>query len=144
MTDRERMKTRITQIENMQYPQLCAMFAELFNGAACPANPRTIKNRLIYKIQEMTLGGIPQCDLKLLLEISGQKGAVPKTATPAKAQATSMIHYVRDWKGKKYDVTKISEKCYELDGVQYKSLSAVARAITGTRWNGKVFFGVKK
>ena len=43
-----------------------------------------------------------------------------------------------------YDVTKISDKCYELDGVQYKSLSAVARAITGTRWNGKLFFGVKK
>jgi hypothetical protein len=31
---------------------------------------------------------------------------------------------------------------YELDGKQYKSLSAVARAITGTRWNGKLFFGV--
>ena len=47
-------------------------------------------------------------------------------------------------KGKKYDVTEVSEKCYELDGKQYKSLSAVARAITGTRWNGKLFFGVTR
>ena len=143
MTDRERMKTRITQIENMQYPQLCAMFAELFNGAVCPTNTRTLRNRLIYKIQEMHLGGISQSDMQLLLEISGQKDAKFKTDSKV-AQTTSMIHYIREWKGKKYDVTQISEKCYELDGVQYKSLSAVARAITGTRWNGKLFFGVKK
>ncbi len=143
MTDRERMKTRITQIENMKYPQLCAMFAELFNGAVCPTNTRTLKNRLIYKVQEMHLGGISQRDMQLLLEISGQKGAKFKTGSKA-APTTSMIHYIREWKGKRYDVTQISEKCYELDGVQYKSLSAVARAITGTRWNGKLFFGVKK
>ena len=143
MTDRERMKTRITQIENMQYSQLCAMFAELFNGAVCPTNTRTLKNRLIYKIQEMHLGGISQSDMQLLLEISGQKDAKFKTGSKV-SPTTSMIHYIREWKGKKYDVTQISEKCYELDGVQYKSLSAVARAITGTRWNGKLFFGVKK
>ena len=144
MTDHERMKTKITQIENMQYPQLCAMFAELFNGAVCPTNTRTLKNRLIYKVQEMHLGGISQSDMQLLLDISGQKGARLGSSSQTAGQATSMIHYIREWKGKKYDVTQISEKCYELDGVQYKSLSAVARAITGTRWNGKLFFGVKK
>ncbi len=144
MTDRERIKTRISQIENMKYPQLCAMFAELFNGAVCPTNTRTLKNRLIYKVQEMHLGGISQSDMQLLLEISGQKGPQPGDHSQTAAPATSIIHYIREWKGKKYDVTQISEKCYELDGVQYKSLSAVARAITGTRWNGKLFFGVKK
>ena len=144
MTDHERMKTKITQIENMQYPQLCAMFAELFNGAVCPTNTRTLKNRLIYKVQEMHLGGISQSDMQLLLDISGQKGVRLGPSYQTAGQATSMIHYIREWKGKKYDVTQISEKCYDLDGVQYKSLSAVARAITGTRWNGKLFFGVKK
>ena len=144
MTDHERMKTKITQIESMQYPQLCAMFAELFNGAVCPINTRTLKNRLIYKIQEMHLGGISQSDMQLLLDISGQKGARLGSSSQTPVPATSMIHYIREWKGKKYDVTQISEKCYELNGVQYKSLSAVARAITGTRWNGKLFFGVKK
>ena len=144
MTDRERIKTRITQIENMKYPQLCAMFAELFNGAVCPTNTRTLKNRLIYKVQEMHLGGVSQSDMQLLLDISGQKGVRLGPSSQTAGQATSIIHYIREWKGKKYDVTQISEKCYELDGVQYKSLSAVARAITGTRWNGKLFFGVKK
>ncbi len=38
MTDRERMEARIARIENMKYPELCAMFAELYNGAVCPTN----------------------------------------------------------------------------------------------------------
>ena len=144
MTDRERMESRIARIENMKYPELCAMFAELYNGAVCPTNTRTLRNRLIYKIQEMHLGGISPSDMQLLIEISGQRDIKIKQGTPVKSPTTSMIHYIREWKGKKYDVTQISEKCYELEGVQYKSLSAVARAITGTRWNGKLFFGVKK
>ena len=144
MTDRERMKSKIAQIENMEYPGLSAMFAEFFPGATCPLHPRTLRNRLIYKVQEMYLGGLSQGDRELLLEISGQKEARLRTGSPVRTPTISMIHYVREWKGKTYDVTAVSEKCYELDGVQYKSLSAAARAITGTRWNGKLFFGVKK
>lgn len=144
MKDRERMEARIARIENMKYPELCAMFAELYNGAVCPTNTRTLRNRLIYRIQEMHLGGISPSDMQLLIEISGQRDIKIRQGTPVKSPTTSMIHYIREWKGKKYDVTQISEKCYELEGVQYKSLSAVARAITGTRWNGKLFFGVKK
>ena len=71
MTDRERMKSKIAQIENMEYPELSAMFAEFFPGAACPLHPRTLRNRLIYKVQEMYLGGLSQGDRELLLEISG-------------------------------------------------------------------------
>ena len=144
MTDRERMKAKIAQIEDMKYPELCAMFAELFDGAVCPTNTRTLRNRLIYKVQEMHLGGLSQGDLQLLIEISGQRGIKIDGGPSAKSPTTSVIHYIREWKGKKYDVTEVSESCYVLDGAQYKSLSAVARAITGTRWNGKLFFGVKK
>ena len=141
MTDYERMGNKITKIENMAYPELCAMFAELFNGAACPTNTRALRNRLIYKVQEMHLGGIAASDMQLLMSLVENDGTPQKQSSQAPA-ATSVIHYVREWKGKKYDVTEVSEKCYELDGKQYKSLSAVARAITGTRWNGKLFFGV--
>ena len=142
MTDYERMKNKIAKIENMAYPELCAMFAELFNGAACPANTRTLRNRLIYKVQEMHLGGISFGDMQMLMALI-ENGDMPKKQSTAAPIAKSVVHYVREWKGKKYDVTEISDKCYELDGKQYKSLSAVARVITGTRWNGKLFFGVK-
>ena len=45
--------------------------------------------------------------------------------------------------GKKYEVTALGNGKFEYDGTVYQSLSAIAREITGTRWNGKLFFGVK-
>ena len=51
--------------------------------------------------------------------------------------------YQRVWKGKKYEVTALGNGKFEYDGTVYQSLSAIAREITGTRWNGKLFFGVK-
>ena len=50
---------------------------------------------------------------------------------------------VRRWRGKDYYV-KVLDDGYEYDGVIYRSLSAVAKAITGSHWNGPLFFGVTK
>jgi hypothetical protein len=50
---------------------------------------------------------------------------------------------VRVWNDRRYEVTVLADG-YEFEGRTFRSLSAVAREITGTRWNGKVFFGLKK
>ena len=142
MTPNQKMREAIEDVENMSYAELRAKFYSFFGDAVCPLNSRTVKNRLIYKIQEMYLGGISAEDMQLLSDISGQRELVSNSQPDI--ASTAVVHYVREWKGVKYDVIEISDICYELDGKQYKSLSAVARAITGTRWNGKLFFGVKK
>ena len=49
---------------------------------------------------------------------------------------------IREWQGVEHTVTVLAEG-YEWQGRPYRSLSAIARAITGTRWNGLVFFGVR-
>jgi phosphatidate phosphatase PAH1 len=56
---------------------------------------------------------------------------------------TSGIRLIREFKGDKHEVTTL-ERGFEYKGRFYKSLSAIANEITGTRWNGKVFFGVAK
>lgn len=48
---------------------------------------------------------------------------------------------IREYKDKKYEVI-VLDKSFSYNGERYKSLSAIANKITGTRWNGKVFFGV--
>ena len=50
---------------------------------------------------------------------------------------------IREWQGGRHQVT-VLEKGFEYDGSAYRSLSAIARKITGTAWNGLIFFGVKK
>jgi hypothetical protein len=49
---------------------------------------------------------------------------------------------IREWQGIEHTVT-VRQEDYDYEGRPYKSLSAIARAITGTRWNGLVFFGLK-
>ena len=51
--------------------------------------------------------------------------------------------FIRQWQGKKNEVESTGS-AFLYNGESYKSLSAIARKITGTQWNGKVFFGVKK
>ncbi|MDD3594592.1 MAG: DUF2924 domain-containing protein [Candidatus Gastranaerophilales bacterium] len=51
------------------------------------------------------------------------------------------VKLIREFKGKKHEVIS-TEKGFEYKGENYRSLSAIANKITGTRWNGKVFFGV--
>lgn len=51
--------------------------------------------------------------------------------------------FIRSYKGIKYEV-QVSEKWFIYNGKNYKSLSAIAKLITGTQWNGKLFFGVIK
>ena len=49
---------------------------------------------------------------------------------------------IREWQGVLHEVTALADG-YEWQGRRYKSLSAIARAITGTRWNGPLFFGLR-
>jgi hypothetical protein len=50
---------------------------------------------------------------------------------------------LREWQGVEHTVTVLADG-FDYDGRPYKSLSAIARAITGTRWNGWLFFGLRK
>ena len=59
----------------------------------------------------------------------------------AAASATPGTHLVRDWNGRTYRV-QVTEAGYVLDGTTYRSLSAVAKRITGTAWSGPRFFGL--
>jgi hypothetical protein len=61
---------------------------------------------------------------------------------PAKDRPIAGTRLVRGWQGVEHCVT-VRDDDFEYQGRPYKSLSAVARAITGTRWNGLIFFGLK-
>ena len=66
-----------------------------------------------------------------------------KRAFPDGRKVGSGARLVRIWKGERYEATVRDDGRYEYGGEIYSSLSAIAKAITGTHWNGKLFFGVK-
>lgn len=60
-----------------------------------------------------------------------------------KFEVSTGTRFIREFKGKKYEVTAL-DKGFSYNSKTYKSLSSIANEITGTRWNGKKFFGVAK
>src|SRR6185503_2918728 len=97
-----------------------------------------------YRIQELAYGGLkPETIARL--EALGEEfdgGNVVTRRTRLNDRPIAGTTLIREWDGIEHCVTVLQEG-YEYQGRPFKSLSAVARAITSTRWNGWVFFGLK-
>lgn len=103
-----------------------------------------LRRRLAYRIQELHFGGLSDNDKEILIRIA-DGDPMANLQNKAKGMISKLrgTRYQRVWKGKKYEVIVLGDGTFEYDGTVYQSLSAIAREITGTRWNGKLFFGVK-
>ncbi|MBX6322412.1 MAG: DUF2924 domain-containing protein [Rhodospirillaceae bacterium] len=133
---------RVAALKTTPTPRLKAMWRELFDREPPPYNRRFLESRLAYRIQELAYGGLkPQTIERLdaLAEALGDPKAPRRRSLERPIAGTRLI---REWQGVEHCVTVLDEG-FEYQGRRYKSLSAIARAITGTRWNGLVFFGLK-
>ena len=138
------MAKEIADVYGMGVEELQRRFEELYGFHPGQTSIVTIRNRIIYRIQENYLGGVSQEDLDFLNElIANDQLANLVRKQPTRISKTVGARYTRMWRGKKYEVIVCGENKFEMNGKLYTSLSAAARAITGTRWNGKLFFGVK-
>jgi hypothetical protein len=116
---------------------------ELFETEPPPYNRRFLENRLAYRIQELAYGGLTAETIErldaLAHELEGKPG---KRRRGLERRPTAGTRLIRTWKGVEHSVTVRTEG-FEYRGKPYGSLSAIVRQITGTRWNGLVFFGLK-
>lgn len=145
MTSHEPILARLAALKAMTVNELKAEWQVLFDVPA-PNNSRTfLESRLGYRIQELTHGG-PDKQTRRLLdmladEVEGTLTRKAQIADPRNPVTGTRL--IREWDGVAHTVTVLKEG-FEWDGRRYKSLSAVARAITGTRWNGYRFFGLRE
>jgi hypothetical protein len=116
---------------------------DLFDREPPPYNRAYLETRLAYRIQELAYGGLKPETVKRLDALADQfePGAAKRRANVADRPVPG-TRLIREWDGVEHCVT-VHADVYEWQGRPYKSLSAAARAITGTRWNGWVFFGLK-
>lgn len=135
---------RLAALKTMALPELKEQWRTLFGAEAPGYNRRYLESRLAYRIQELAYGGLKP-ETKKRLEVLGEQFA-DKNTTRSRIRHDVMpitgTRLLREWQGIEHTVTVLTEG-YEWQGRPYRSLSAVARAITGTRWNGLVFFGLK-
>src|SRR5262249_29059015 len=96
---------------------------------------------IAYKIQEDIYGGLDGQSARLLRQLMGQF---------AKGDGRIILHrriksgavLIREWKGERHQVTVLADGFVYRDRT-YESVSQIARLITGTRWNGPKFFGLR-
>ena len=140
MTDT--IPARLAALKTMPMPDLKAQWRELFETEPPPFNRRYLENRLAYRIQELAYGGLKPETLRRLEALGEQYDSATSRRAPARRQAGHRHPAGPRVPGIEHTVTVLADG-YEWEGRPYRSLSAIARAITGTRWNGLVFFGLK-
>jgi hypothetical protein len=121
------------------------MWRDLFESEPPRYNRRFLESRLAYRIQELEYGGLRPATIARLEALGEQLdgGKIDVRRKSAKDRPISGTRLIREYQGIEHAVTVLDDG-YEWQGRPYKSLSAIARAITGTRWNGWVFFGVRR
>ena len=113
-------------------------------GEPPPYNRRFLESRLAYRIQELAYGGLKKETAERLHILAKQYDRKPGSRSKSRSDRLPIAgtQLVREWQGVQHTIT-IRAGDFEFQGRSYKSLSAIAREITGVRWNGWVFFGLK-
>lgn len=145
MTTHEPILTRLAALKAMSVNELKTEWQAMFDAPA-PNNSRAfLEFRIAYRIQELTYGG-PDRDTRRMLdlladEVEGHARRKHQIADPRNPVTGTKL--LREWDGVEHTVTVLKDG-FDWRGRKFKSLSAVAREITGTRWNGYRFFGLRE
>ena len=142
--DNTQVLARLSALKEMTVVELKAQWQALI-GTPAPNNSRPVlEQRIAYRIQELTWGGLAKPAARLLDaladEVEGKKVRQSVISDPRNPVIGTRL--VREWDGVEHVITVLKDG-FDWQGRRYKSLSAIARDITGTRWNGYRFFGLR-
>ena len=147
MTDTQHSSSvaaQLATLPSLPMPDIWALWDQHFPRRPAHRNRHYVESRLAYRIQEQAYGALPTPIRRMLVE-AGAKHSKIKSAAGRSTQTLLMpgTTLIREWDEREYRVTVTPEGLYALDGQVFKSLSAVARHITGTHWSGPKFFGLR-
>lgn len=142
MADRNVILRQLANLSKMNLNELREKYEELFGCETKLKSAEFLRRRLAYRIQEVHYGGLSEEDHRKLEAIAANDS---RANLVNKRQAKDLprgTRLRRVWHGTVYEVTATGSGGYEYNGRIYRSLSAVTEQITGTKWNGRNFFGV--
>src|SRR5688572_716487 len=142
--DPQAIEQEVAALGGLPITVLRERWKELF-GAPPPKSLRRefLIKACVYQTQVKAFGGLSVATRRRLKAIAEGARTGESVPTSGSLRIKPGTRLVRAWGGKVHTVTAVP-KGFEYAGERYRSLSAVARAITGTSWNGRVFFGVNQ
>jgi hypothetical protein len=133
---------QMAQLPALPMENLWALWDELFDRRPGHHQRTYLESRIAYKLQERAFGGLSG-HIRAKLEKIGETGEVPNHKRRGATELAPGTTLVREYNGVTYRVMVMDDGRFELNGHPFKSLSKVAREITGTVYSGPVFFGLK-
>jgi DUF2924 family protein len=137
------VEDELDRLATMPIAQLRVRYREVFRTDPPIAfGPDLLRRSIAQRIQEKTYGGLSRPAQRLLGQMIKAFAAKPngKIVVPRRIKPGSVL--VREWKGKSHRVTVLADGLV-YDGKSFANLSEIAGLITGTRWNGPRFFGLR-
>lgn len=135
---------RIAGLPDLSIEEMRALWRELFGSENPTPNRQFMERRIAYKLQEIEFRKV---DPNLLDRNKRRIKALVETGKARKLDRDIRLVpgtvLTREYQGIEHRVTVAQDGQYEFEGRRYPSLSMIAREITGTRWSGPLFFGVK-
>src|ERR1700731_1744043 len=134
----------LSRLPKLDIRELREEWYRLYKADVSPHLSRELLIRAVaYRMQEVALGGLrpePQRQLHQIAMELKETGEAAKRFRPQLKPGTRLI---REWQCRTYEVV-VLDNGLSWQGTQYRSLSAIARKITGTAWSGPLFFGLKQ
>ena len=137
------VEAELDRLPMMPIAQLRLRYSELFRADPPKAfGPGLLRRSIAHRIQERAYGGLPPSIRRLLDQLVKAAMAKPNGRLELPRRIKPGSELVRTWKGKSYRVMVMADG-FAYDGERFASLSEIATEITGTRWNGPRFFGLR-
>ena len=141
--DRDALTAEIAGLSKASITDLRERWKTLYGKEPSGYIGRSLMIRAIaYRLQERALGGLKPSAQRVLDRIGAGRSEAGLEPIPTRRASAGTV-LIREWRGVSHRVTVLDHDVV-YRGRRYKSLSEVARAITGTRWSGPLFFGLKR
>ena len=134
----------LSRLPNLDIGELRQQWRGLYKTQAPPNLSRELLVRAVaHRMQELALGGLRPEPRRQLLRMAQQFKQTGKATIRARPELKPGTRLMREWQGRTYHVLVLDEG-FSCQNTHYRSLSAIARKITGTAWSGPLFFGLKQ
>jgi hypothetical protein len=134
----------LARLPELALSELRQQWRALYKFDASPHLSRELLLRAVaYRMQEIVFGGLRPEHQRQLRQFAQQFKETGEIRRRASRELKSGTRLLREWQGRTYEVL-VLDGGFSWQGTHYRSLSAVARKITGTPWSGPLFFGLKQ
>ena len=143
MNAQQTLAAKIANLAELTMPDLWQVWDTYFPRRPEKTMRSYIEGRIAYVMQSEVHGALPKLTQNKLFEIGSQQSRIKSRIATNDNQMMIGTTLLREFGGQEHCVT-VTANGFEYAGKSFKSLSSIARHITGTPWSGPVFFGLKK